>query len=62
MNMKTLLSFLKSLLPTLPSPVERDEAYLAQAVDICDLERRVREIDERGRANLPPIARGLHAR
>jgi len=27
---------------------ERDEAYLAEAVDIYDLERRMREIDSRG--------------
>ena len=26
---------------------ERDEKYLAEAVDICDLERRMRAIDER---------------
>ena len=28
---------------------DRDEQYLAQASDIYDLERRMREIDQRGR-------------
>ncbi len=33
-----------------PHPVESrrgDEQYLAQSVDICDLERRMRVLDER---------------
>ena len=28
---------------------ERDDAYLAEAMDIDDLERRLRELDARGR-------------
>ena len=60
--MTTLLKFLKSLLPTVESQQERDDAYMAADVDIPDLERRMREIDARGRANWSPIAYGLYAR
>ena len=60
--MSNLLNFLKSLLPTIESQHERDEAYMAQAVDIYDLERRMREIDERGRHGWSPIVHGLYAR
>ena len=60
--MTTLLKFLKSLRPTVESQQERDDAYMAAAVDIHDLERRMREIDARGRQNWSPIAHGLYAR
>ena len=59
--MTPLLNFLKSLVPSVESQEERDEAYMAEAVDIHDLERRMREIDERGRRNWSPIAHGLYA-
>jgi len=62
LHMKTLLSFLKSLLPTIEPQQERDERYLAGSVDIYDLERRMHDIDERGRGNLSPVALGLYAR
>lgn len=60
--MSSLLNLLKSLLPAVESQRDRDEAYMAGAVDIYDLERRMREIDERGRRNWSPIACGLYAR
>jgi len=60
--MNTVLRFLKSFIPVVESREEHDERYLAQAVDICDLERRLREVDERGRANLSPVALGLYPR
>ena len=60
--MTTLLNLLKSLRPSIESQQDRDDAYVAGAVDICDLERRLREIDERGRRNWSPIASGLYAR
>jgi len=60
--MTSLLKFLKSLLPAVESQRDRDEAYMAGAVDIYDLERRMREIDERGRRNWSPITCGLYAR
>lgn len=37
----------------------RDEAYLAQAVDIYDLERRMREIDRGDRGDLREPMLGL---
>ena len=54
MVMFKLLSFLKSLLPSIQTQEERDEAYLAEAVDLYDLERRIREIDERVRYTRGP--------
>jgi hypothetical protein len=59
--MKNLLDLLKSLRPTIESAQDRDAAYLAGAVDICDLERRLRVIDSRGRGAWSPIAHGLYA-
>lgn len=60
--MTSLLNFLKSLLPAVESQRDRDEAYMAGAVDLYDLERRMREIDERGRRHWSPISHGLYAR
>jgi hypothetical protein len=60
--MTTFLSFLKSFVPAIESREERNERYLADAVDIYDLERRMREIDERDRGNLSPVALGLYPR
>ena len=60
--MSNFLSILRSVLPTIESQAERDEAYLAAAVDLRDLERRMREIDSRGRDNYSPIASGLYTR
>jgi Protein of unknown function (DUF3563) len=60
--MTNLLNFLKSLLPTIESQTERDEAYMAGAVDIYDLERRMREVDGRGRNHWAPVTYGLYAR
>ncbi len=60
--MTKLLNFLKSLLPSIESQTQRDEAYMAGAVDIYALERRMREVDERGRKNWSPITHGLYAR
>jgi hypothetical protein len=59
--MTSLLNLLKSLRPTLESPQSRDEAYLAAAVDSSDLERRLRAIEARSRADWSPIAHGLYA-
>lgn len=61
-NMSSLLQFLKSLLPVVESQQERDEVYLAGAVDICDLERRMREIDDRGRRHPLPVTLLVYAR
>lgn len=60
--MNTILTLLKSLLPSIESQAERDEAFLAESVDIHDLERRMRTIDERGRNRANGITFGLYAR
>jgi Protein of unknown function (DUF3563) len=60
--MNTLLNLLKSLLPAIESQQERDEAYLAAAVDMHDLERRMREIDGRGRSQATYAGLGLDLR
>ena len=60
--MSNLFSILRSVLPTIESQADRDEAYLAAAVDLRDLERRMREIDDRGRTDASAIAAGLYVR
>ena len=44
-----LFGLIQALLPEVEPQQARDQAYLAQSVDIYDLERRMREIDQRGR-------------
>ena len=42
---------------------DRDDAFPAQSVDFCDLERRMRTVDERGRmATLTSLSLGLYPR
>lgn len=60
--MTNLLNFLKALRPSIQSQKERDDAYVAAAVDLYDLERRMREVDARGRGSWSPIAHGLYIR
>ncbi|MGZ5713446.1 MAG: DUF3563 family protein [Caldimonas sp.] len=55
------MNYLRSVLPSIESQQERDELYLSGAVDIYDLERRMREIDDRGRRP-SAIALGLYTR
>ena len=57
--MLNFLKLLKALIPSLPTQRERDEAYLAEALDVYDLERRMREIDARGRHATSEVALGL---
>ncbi len=46
--MSKLIELLKACLPELRSHKDRANAYLNDAVDIYDLERRMREIDRTG--------------
>ncbi len=48
--MSKFSELIKALLPQIESQHHRDEAYLAEAVDVVDLERRMRELDQRARA------------
>jgi hypothetical protein len=53
--MFSLLMLLKSLFQrSATAPQDRDEQYLAEAVDIYDLERRIRQVDS-GRHNVYAI-------
>jgi hypothetical protein len=44
-----LIGLLRALVPTVEPRLVRDEAYLAQSVDIYDLERRMEELERRSR-------------
>ena len=45
--MSKLIKLIKAYLPKLRSQKDREFAYLSEAADICDLERRMGEIDKR---------------
>lgn len=47
--MSKIFSFIQSILPKRQQQQDRDDSYLAEAVDIYDLERRMRELDQRRR-------------
>lgn len=58
--MKNLYESIRRWLPVMQSQRERDDNYLAEAVDIRDLERRMREIDARNRGPQSALGFGLH--
>jgi hypothetical protein len=60
--MTKLLEFIKTLIPRLEPQRVLDEAYLAKSVDIHDLERRMRELEQRGRDATQGLACSLGAR
>jgi hypothetical protein len=51
-DMSAILRLFTAIFPLAAAYFDRDEAYLAQAVDIYDLERRMREIDRGDRGGL----------
>lgn len=59
--MTAISKLINAFLPILQSQRERNEAYLGEAVDIQDLERRMRELDLRNRASPQalPLSLGL---
>jgi hypothetical protein len=57
-----LLKFLQSLFSRAEPRHDFDETFLAGSVDIYDLERRMRTLDERGRNPTGGIALGLYTR
>jgi len=57
--MSTFIELIRAIVRSLDSPHEPDEAYLAAAVDIQDLERRMRAIDSRGRQVPTDVALGV---
>jgi hypothetical protein len=44
-----LIQLIKTLTPNLKSQKDLDDAYLSDSADVYDLERRMREIDQRSR-------------
>jgi len=60
--MPSLLKLIQSLFVGTPPQRDVDEAYLADSVDIYDLERRMREIDQRGRNPAHGVMLGLYVR
>uniref|UniRef100_E6PTE7 Uncharacterized protein n=1 Tax=mine drainage metagenome TaxID=410659 RepID=E6PTE7_9ZZZZ len=46
--MSTFKQFLQKVFSGLESQEQLDEDYLAQSVDVCDLERRIHELEYRG--------------
>jgi len=57
-----LLGLIEAILPEIEPQQARDQAYLAESVDIYDLERRMREIDQRGRSAASPLTVSLGLR
>lgn len=57
--MPNFLKLLKALIPSIPTERDRDEAYLAEAQNIADLERRIREVEARGRRVSSDVAFSL---
>lgn len=60
--MSRLLKSLLLILPSVPSQRDRDEAWVAQAADLHDVERRLQALDNRGRHNWSAVASGLYPR
>lgn len=60
--MSGLWQLLKNLFRGVPSRNESDEAYLAESVDLYDLERRMRQLDQRGRYATPGLIFCLYDR
>ena len=57
--MSMVIQLIKALTPGIKSQKDRDDAYLAESVDVYDLERRMREIDQRSRKPSRGLACGL---
>ena len=60
--MFTLIHLLKSLFARSEPALHHDEAYLAESVDIPDLGRRMRALDDRARNPWSGITLGLYNR
>jgi hypothetical protein len=57
--MSNFLDFLRTLVPFMRSQRERDETYLAEAMDLYDLERRIRQVEAKGRQASGEVPIGL---
>lgn len=52
--MKNLIQLLNAWLPRFQTQQERDEAYIAAAVNLYDLESRIRKVDAARRGKAAP--------
>lgn len=57
--MSKFLDFLGTMVPFIRPQRERDETYLAEALDLYDLERRIRQVEARGREARSDVPLGL---
>ena len=60
--MSKLLGLVQAILPELEPRQSRDQAYLEQSVDIYDLERRMRELEQRSRSSASDLTFSLGLR
>jgi Protein of unknown function (DUF3563) len=60
--MLPLFNFLKTFFARRLTRLNGDDAYLSESVDIYDLERRMRSLDDGRRSALSGIAFGLYPR
>lgn len=60
--MSKLLAMLKRLWSSLSTQPDVDEQYLAEAVDACDLERRMRNLEVHDRPADAGVPYGLYPR
>ena len=54
--MSILLQLIKTFTANIKSQKDFDDAYLADSIDVHDLERRMREIEQRGRSDFHALA------
>ena len=57
--MSILLQLIKALTPHIKSQKALDDAYLSDSTDVYDLERRMREIDQRSCSASGGLAYGI---
>jgi hypothetical protein len=55
-----LTQLIVSLMPNMKSQKDFDDAYLSESADIYDLERRMREIDQRSSSASRGLTYGLN--
>ena len=60
--MSKLLGLIQAILPEIEPQQARDQAYLEQSVDIYDLERRMRELEQRSRSSASDLTFSLGLR
>ena len=60
--MSKFFGLIQAILPEIEPQQTRDQAYLEQSVDIYDLERRMREIEQRGRSSANDLTFSLGLR